>query len=135
MQFSIDRFQVTISGPQGTPFKKLEAMAIGRNADITLLQGYVGFRVTRRTFVDQVYVAGDPEGRVRITYLPRYDDWRDYWRFFRIGARVTERRADPAWLLADPRRRHLRRVELHYDIELRLKLGKDVFDATTVRGK
>ena len=127
MQFSPDHFQITISATRGTSHKKLEAMAMRRSAEISGQQGYLGFRVIRRTFVDHVYVAGDAGGRVRVTYLPGYGDWRDYWRMFRVGAGV-ERAANPAWLLANQNHWTFQRDELNFEIKLSRSLGKDIFE-------
>lgn len=128
IQFSHEHFQITISAMRGTSHKKLEAMAMRRSAEISMQQGYPGFRVIRRTFVDHVYVAGDARGRVRVTYLPGYDDWRDYWRVFRIGAGV-KRAAEPAWRLANPNHSSFQRDELNFEIKLSSSLGKDIFEA------
>lgn len=128
MQFSPVHFQITISATRGTSHKKLEALAMRRSAEISVQQGYPGFRVIRRTFVDHVYVAGDLRGRVRVTYLPGYDDWREYWKVFRIGAGV-KRAAEPAWRLANPNHSSFRRDELNFEIRLSSSLGKDIFEA------
>ena len=128
MQFSPDHFQIKISATRGTLHKKLEAMAMRRSAEISTQQGYSGFRVLHQTFVDHVYVAEDTRGRVRITYMPGYDDWRNYWKAFRIGA-VVKRVAEPAWLLANPNHSSFQRDELNFEIKLSSSLGKDVFEA------
>ena len=128
MQFSPDHFQVKISATRGTSHKKLEAMAMRRSAEISAQQGYSGFRVLHRNFVDHVYVAEDSRGRVRITYMPGYDDWRDYWKMFRIGAGV-KKAAESAWRLANPNHSSFQRDELNFEIKLSSSLGKDIFEA------
>lgn len=134
MEFSPDHFQITISAMRGTSHKKLEAMAVRRSAEISVQRGYPGFRVIRRTFVDHVYVAGDARGRVRVTFLPGYDNWRDYWRLFRIGA-VMKRAAEPAWRLANVNHASFQRDELNFEIELSRSMGKDIFDAAKLPRK
>ena len=128
MQFSPNHFQIIISAKRGTAHKRLEALAMRRSADISVQQGYPGFRVIRRTFVDHVYVSGDAGGRVRVTYSPGYEDWRDYWKVFRAGG-GARKAANPAWRLANPKHSSFQRDELSFEIQLSTTLGKDVFEA------
>lgn len=124
-----DRYRIRVLARHGTSEGWLERQAARRAAQVATENGAVGFNVDDRRFLDHVYTADDGTGRIRVTYQPGYDEWRNYWRFYRYGLGLEKMEREPIWIFSDPHKGRYRRVELDLVVQLRRVAAPGMIDA------
>lgn len=77
-----DRYRVTFAGNTLTSRDTVEGYLLYRAAELTLADGYDGFRVLERNVEHNTQTEVGPDPFYQPWYGPSYSYWRPYWRYY-----------------------------------------------------